>query len=221
MASFHTKNSSTSKQLEELLSNFELTSNNTQKILEKKTSTDILNDALDKFNNRKNVPTNKTPNQVTQNHNLKNQIHPSNLNDSVNPNKKSEEFDPKKIQLKNPSSIFAVLGEKAVRPFYETTNEVYWDKYDTFVSTHAIPVGEKKILGALSLGPVPKSWVPRTKQRGPFLGNNNKWTSVPRALGIPGAKFIGRLSVPIVVGTAIAIGSYNSCVAIYGYFHAK
>ncbi len=146
MAGFHTKKSTSANQLNELLSNLELTPKTTQNKPIKETPTDILNNELDKFNNRKSKTPRENRFQTYQKPNSTESTQSSaneSLENYFKPNKKSQltEFDPKKVQLKNPPSIFAVLGEKIARPFYETTNEKYWDSYNSFVSNHAIPVG--------------------------------------------------------------------------------
>lgn len=126
-----------------------------------------------------------------------------------------------KTNEENPDSIFGILGEKTVRPFYNSEDSDYWNNYQKFVKKHAIPVGEKEVLGAIAGGPIPKKWVPRTGFKGPLLGSKNKWTSVPRALNIPGAKLIGRISVPAVLTAATAVSLYNTGVTVTGYFQAK
>lgn len=61
----------------------------------------------------------------------------------------------------------------------------YPDRYLNHLDQYLINVGP--YAAALAGGLWPKSWAPATSGRGPLLGSSNSLTSVPRALGIPGA----------------------------------
>jgi len=83
----------------------------------------------------------------------------------------------------------------------------YWDRYLQHVDQYTVNIGPYAV--ALAGGLWPKSLVPRTVGRGPLLGSSNPLTSVPRALGVPGA------ASPIVQGFAAAIGVATVGVGFY------
>lgn len=95
----------------------------------------------------------------------------------------------------------------------------YLDRYLQHVNTYTINVGPA--VGALAGGLWPKSLAPITNGRGPLLGSKNPLTSVPRALGIPGAARAGVQYTAATIGVStVAIGWYNVGVFVSGLVYA-
>jgi len=95
----------------------------------------------------------------------------------------------------------------------------YWDRYLQHVDAYAINVGPYAC--AMAGGLWPKSWSFATGGRGPFLTSPNPLTSVPRAVGIPGAgSTIVRTGAAGIGCATVAIGFYNWGVFIGGFFYA-
>jgi RHS repeat-associated protein len=95
----------------------------------------------------------------------------------------------------------------------------YLDRYLQHVATYTVNVGP--YASALLGGLWPKSWAPATVGRGPLLGSTNPLTSVPRALGIPGAG-LAVVQVPAaLIGVAtVGVGWYNIGVFATGFVYA-
>jgi RHS repeat-associated protein len=95
----------------------------------------------------------------------------------------------------------------------------YLDRYLNHLDQYLINVGP--YAAALAGGLWPKSWVPATGGRGPFLGSTNPLTSVPRALGIPGASSAVAQTIAAGIGLpTVGIGFYNLGVFSSGLLYA-
>jgi RHS repeat-associated protein len=95
----------------------------------------------------------------------------------------------------------------------------YMDRYTDFVSDYAINVGP--YAAALAGGLWPKSLAPATLGRGPLLGSTNPLTSVPRALGIPGADSMLVRTGAAGIGLAtVGIGFYDLTIELEGFLYA-
>ncbi len=95
----------------------------------------------------------------------------------------------------------------------------YWDRYLEHLNKYLINVGP--YVGALGGGLWPKSLVPRTGGRPPVFGSPNPLTSVPRAIGVPGAgSAVVRGGAATIGVVTAAIGSYNIGVIVGGFVYA-
>jgi RHS repeat-associated protein len=95
----------------------------------------------------------------------------------------------------------------------------YLDRYLNHLDQYLINVGP--YAAALAGGLWPKSWAPATSGRGPLLGSSNSLTSVPRALGIPGAGSTAARTISSGIGLAtVGIGFYNIGVMGSGLIYA-
>jgi len=93
------------------------------------------------------------------------------------------------------------------------------DRYTDFVSDYAINVGP--YAAALAGGLWPKSLAPATLGRAPLLGSTNPLTSVPRALGIPGADSVLVRTGAAGIGLAtVGIGFYDLTIELEGFLYA-
>ena len=89
----------------------------------------------------------------------------------------------------------------------------YWDRYMDHLNEYLINVGP--YAAALAGGLWPKSLAPATGGRPPALGSTNPLTSVPRAVGVPGAgSAVVRTGAAGIGLATIAIGFYN--VGVFG-----
>ena len=95
----------------------------------------------------------------------------------------------------------------------------YMERYVDWASDHFIKPGAAVSL--LPLGVWPKSLAPATDFRPAALGSENPLTSVPRALGVPGAgsAVIRTGAAAIGLGT-VFVGMYNATIAVEGFFYA-
>jgi len=95
----------------------------------------------------------------------------------------------------------------------------YLDRYLQHVATYTVNVGP--YASALLGGLWPKSWAPATGGRGPLLGSTNPLTSVPRALGIPGAGLaVVQVSAALIGVATVGVGWYNIGVFAAGFVYA-
>jgi RHS repeat-associated protein len=95
----------------------------------------------------------------------------------------------------------------------------YADRYMAHLDAYLVNVGPAAAL--LVGGLWPKSLAPATLGRGPFLGSGNPLTSVPRALGIPGAgSTIARTGAAGIGLATVAVGFYNIGVMASGLAYA-
>ncbi|WHZ29949.1 MAG: hypothetical protein OJF51_004751 [Nitrospira sp.] len=122
-------------------------------------------------------------------------------------------------------NVYAYVGNDPLRytdPFgLDKTNNCpgYGSRYLSHILTYTIDLGT--YAAALGGGLWPKSLAPATSGRGPFLGSTNPLTSVPRALGIPGASTVAAQTASATIGVAtVGIGFYNIGVFTSGLFYA-
>lgn len=95
----------------------------------------------------------------------------------------------------------------------------YWERYFKFVTEYDVDLGPYAVAAAGGLWP--KSLVPRTGGRRPLLGSKNPLTSVPRALGVPGAgSALARLGVAGIGLATVGIGMYNVTIFAEGFLYA-
>ena len=95
----------------------------------------------------------------------------------------------------------------------------YWDRYVEHLNEYLINVGP--YASALAGGLWPKSLAPATGGRPPLLGSSNPLTSVPRALGIPGAgSAVVRTGAAGIGVATVGIGFYNIGVFASGLGYA-
>lgn len=95
----------------------------------------------------------------------------------------------------------------------------YGERYVDWTSDHVIDPGAAASL--LLLGVWPKSLAPATGGRPPLLGSNNPLTSVPRAVGVPGAGSpIARTGAAGIGLATMFVGMYDATIAASGFFYA-
>ncbi|HID48987.1 MAG TPA: RHS repeat-associated core domain-containing protein, partial [Chromatiales bacterium] len=95
----------------------------------------------------------------------------------------------------------------------------YWDRYMDHLNEYLINVGP--YAAALAGGLWPKSLAPATGGRPPALGSTNPLTSVPRAVGIPGAgSTVVRTGAAGIGVATVGIGFYNIGVFASGLGYA-
>jgi len=95
----------------------------------------------------------------------------------------------------------------------------YTDRYLQHIETYNINVGAAAT--ALAGGLLPKSLSPATSGRPPALGSKNPLTSVPRALGLPGAgSSLMRTGAAGIGISTVAVGMYNAGVMVSGFVYA-
>ena len=93
------------------------------------------------------------------------------------------------------------------------------DRYLDWTSEHVIDVGPYAT--ALLGGLWPKSWSPATGGRPPLLGSTNPLTSVPRAVGVPGAGSTAMRGSSAAIGVAtVGVGFYNLTIILEGFLYA-
>jgi RHS repeat-associated protein len=89
----------------------------------------------------------------------------------------------------------------------------YWDRYMDHLNEYLINVGP--YVAGVAGGLWPKSWVPRTGGHPPALGSRNPLTSVPRAMGVPGAgSAVARTGAAGIGLATVGIGFYN--IGVFG-----
>nr|WP_255699340.1 RHS repeat-associated core domain-containing protein [Luteimonas sp. Y-2-2-4F] len=89
----------------------------------------------------------------------------------------------------------------------------YGERYMDHLDQYLINVGPYAT--ALAAGMWPKSLAPATGGRGPLLGSKNPLTSVPRAVGVPGAgSSVVRTGAAGIGMATVAIGFYN--IGVFG-----
>lgn len=95
----------------------------------------------------------------------------------------------------------------------------FGNRYLDHILTYTIDLGP--YAAALGGGLWPKSWAPATGGRGPLRGSTNPLTSVPRALGVPGAGTAIAQTTAATIGVAtVGLGFYNIGVFTSGLFYA-
>ena len=128
--------------------------------------------------------------------------------------------------LNNPLSYSDPYGLEASLPYQCQAGPAqpcpclnYLGRYLNHLDQYLINVGPYAT--ALAGGLWPKSWAPATGGRGPALGSTNPLTSIPRALGVPGASStVMRRSAAFIGLTTIAVGYYNVGVFTSGLVYA-
>lgn len=122
-------------------------------------------------------------------------------------------------------NLYAYVGNNPIRyadPFgLEKSDKCpsFGNRYLDHVLTYSINVGP--YAAAMGGGLWPKSWAPATGGRGPFLGSTNPLTSVPRALGVPGASTLpAQATAALIGGATVGIGFYNIGVFTSGLLYA-
>ena len=95
----------------------------------------------------------------------------------------------------------------------------YGERYVNWTSDNFIEPGAAASL--LLLGVWPKSLAPATGGRPPLLGSTNPLTSVPRAVGVPGAgSRIARTGAAGIGLATMFVGTYDATIAVTSLLYA-
>ena len=128
-----------------------------------------------------------------------------------------------RLELIEPLGQFLV-GAQQLAQLHERAHDIkdgpsYMQRYVDWTSDNFIEPGAAT--GLLLFGVWPKSLAPATGFRRPLLGLTNPLTSVPRAVGVPGAGSAVALTSAAAIGVAtMFVGMYDATIATTGLLYA-